>query len=312
MKIYRDISAVTIPNPVATIGIFDGVHRAHQAIISQLNSVAKNIGGQSVIITLWPHPRIVLNKDADKLRLINTLDEKTGLLRDSGLDNLIILPFDKRMAGTGFAEFVSDVLVDKLHIKHLVVGFNHQFGKNREGNYTGLQQLAVNHGFNISRVEPVLTGNERISSSKIREYLISGKLHEANEMLGYRFVMEGSVVRGHEIGQKIGFPTANIKIPDPLKIIPGKGVYAVMVTLSSGRFAGMMNIGTRPTFNSNANETSIEVHLLDFEGDLYGQDIRVEFVSGIRPEKRFDSAEALKAQIMHDRELIKKLLEKHT
>lgn len=311
MRIFRDISSINIENPVATIGIFDGVHRAHQEILAILKSEAAKYNGESTVITLWPHPRIVLNKDIDSLRLINTLEEKIDRLEKSGIDNLIILPFDQQMAGTDFANFVREILVEKIGIKQLVVGFNHQFGKNREGNFTALKDLARNHNFSLTQVEPFIVDNEKVSSSKIRMFIQTGNISRANSMLGYNFSITGKVVEGNKIGRSLGFPTANITLNNPIKLLPKNGVYAVLVTIDDKNFPGMMNIGNRPTIQTDTKQAIPEVHLFDFDRDIYGYQIRVDIIERMRDEKKFDSKKELIAQIKEDQLLIKDLLSLH-
>jgi riboflavin kinase/FMN adenylyltransferase len=308
MKIFRDISNISINRPVATIGIFDGVHRAHQAIIDKLRVMASELSGESVIVTLWPHPRIVLRHGNEDTRLLNTLDEKIEKLQETGVDNLVILPFDKTFAATGFTEFVREILVDKLGIIHLVVGYNHQFGRNREGNYANLKILANEFGFGLTQQGPVIIGNEKVSSSKIRQLLISGQVEKANHNLGYPFLLKGKVVAGNKLGVKIGFPTANLAVSEPDKIVPGKGVYAVMVGLEGDMYQGMMNIGCRPTIDADCAKSVIEVNLFNFDSDLYRKELSVFFIRRIRDEKKFDDIRSLSAQISKDREFVKNIL----
>lgn len=308
MKVFRDIDKVAIKKPVASIGIFDGVHKAHQAIIHQLKKKAEEVSGESVIITLWPHPRVVLDPDNKSIQLINTLEEKTSKLEETGVENLIILPFNKKFAATGFDTFIKDFLVNKLHIHHLVVGFNHQFGKNREGNFERLQVLAQDIGFDLSRVEPYIIQGDKVSSSEIRKLLIEGEIRKASEFLGYPFFVAGKVIPGKKIGRSLGFPTANIAVTDSHKIIPKNGVYAVDAEVDGTNYSGMMNIGCRPTVNSECFQSTLEVNLFDFTGDLYQKELTVNFYARIRDEKKFDNLEELSTQISRDRDLIRQVL----
>jgi riboflavin kinase/FMN adenylyltransferase len=305
VKIFNNIASAAINKPVASIGIFDGVHKAHQAIIRHLKKEAAIMGGEATIITLWPHPRIVLKKDSDSINLINTLPEKIERLEKEGVENLIILPFDRLLAGTDFETFVREILVESIGIKHLTVGYNHQFGKNREGNYAALKKLSGIHKFSLSQVDPVIENDEKISSSGIRKYIHHGNFRIANAMLGYHFILSGKVTEGNKLGRNLGFPTANIIPGDANKIIPKDGVYAVLVHTGNETYEGMMNIGCRPTVQPDCKESILEVHLLDFEGDLYQQTVRIEFLDRIRDEKKFDSTEKLIAQIQKDKELIR-------
>jgi riboflavin kinase/FMN adenylyltransferase len=308
MKIFNEISSVSIKRPIATIGIFDGVHLAHKAIISKLNSTAIELSGESLLVTLWPHPRIVLRRNNEDIRLLNTLDEKIEKLEETGVQNLIILPFDKTFAATGFSEFVREILVGKLGIIHLVVGYNHQFGRNREGNFTNLMAMAGEFGFGLSQQEPVLIGEERVSSSKIRQFLLEGRVEHANSFLGYPFSVSGKVVSGKKIGQQIGFPTANLAVSDPDKMVPRNGVYAVMVEMDGQFYQAMMNIGCRPTIDSDCINTAIEVNLFEFSGDIYGKELTVFFIGRIRDEKKFTDVRSLALQISKDKGFIKNIL----
>jgi riboflavin kinase/FMN adenylyltransferase len=308
VKIIRDITKIRIARPVATIGIFDGVHLAHQSIIKKLKEEANAISGESLIVTLWPHPRIVLQPDDYELQLINTMEEKIFKLEEIGVENLIILPFNKEFAATSFGTFVKEFLVYKLHIRHLVVGFNHQFGKNREGNFERLKELSETLGFGLSRVDPYIIEGERVSSSKIRKLILEGEIKKASEFLGYPFFLSGKVIPGKMVGRSLGFPTANLAISDYHKIIPRDGVYAVNVELDGENFSGMMNIGCRPTVESNCVQSTLEVNLFDFSGDLYQRELKVNFYDRIRDEKKFENLQDLAEQISRDRALVKDIL----
>lgn len=308
MKIFRDIHNIAIKNPVATIGIFDGVHLAHQAIIRQLKKKAEEVSGESVIITLWPHPRVVLDPPDNSIQLINSLEEKIVKLEESGVENLIILPFDKNFAATGFNIFIKEYLVQKLNIHHLVIGFNHHFGKNREGNYESLQVLAKDIGFELSRVEPFIMHGDKVSSSQIRKLIIKGEIKTASEFLGYPFFIAGKVIPGKKVGRSLGFPTANIAVTDSHKIIPKNGVYAVDAEIEGKTYPGMMNIGCRPTVDIECPQSSLEVNLFDFSGDLYQKEITVNFYERIRDEKKFNSLNELSEQIAKDKDHIRQLL----
>jgi riboflavin kinase/FMN adenylyltransferase len=308
MNIFRELHNVAIDRPVVTIGIFDGVHLAHQAVIRKLKNTAEEMKAKSTIITLWPHPRIVLKNESDDVRLLNTLQEKIELLEEAGVENLIIIPFNRDFAHTDFDYFVRELLVNKLKMKHLVVGFNHHFGKNRQGNFESLQKLSYEMGFGLSRQDPVLIENEKVSSSIIREYIKMGNLRTANEFLGYRYSARGKVVRGNRMGRELGYPTANISLTDPDKLVPGDGVYAVLVELDNKLLKGMMNIGCRPTLIRDCTESILEVHVFDQRTDMYEKEIKVEFIERIRDEKKFNSADELKIQIARDKEVIKDIL----
>jgi riboflavin kinase/FMN adenylyltransferase len=310
MKIFRDINTVAIKNPVATIGIFDGVHLAHQAIIRKLKKKAEEVSGESVIITLWPHPRVVLDPKNNFIQLLNTLEEKIIKLEETGVDNLIILPFDKNFAATGFDTFIKEFLVKKLNIHHLVVGFNHQFGKNREGNYARLQVLAKEIGFELSRIEPFIIHGDKVSSSEIRKLITEGQIKKASEFLGYPFFIAGKVIPGKKVGRSIGFPTANIAVTDSHKIIPKNGVYAVDAEVEGVIYPGMMNIGCRPTVDTDCIKSTLEVNLFDFSGNLYQKELRVNFYERIRDEKKFNTLNELTEQLSRDRIQIIQIQEK--
>ncbi|MGD2034931.1 MAG: bifunctional riboflavin kinase/FAD synthetase [Bacteroidales bacterium] len=308
MRVFHDIKALSLVKPVTTLGIFDGVHRAHREVIDRCRSIADKISGETVIVTLWPHPRKILQDGKNSFKLLTDLEEKINLLDLAGIDNLVVLTFDRQFASTGFDEFVKDVLVDGLNIEHLVVGYNHQFGKNREGNYEKLALLAEKYRFGLTQLEPFLIGDERVSSTKIRNLIHEGDLRRANEFLGYNFFLSGRVTGGNRKGRTIGFPTANILVDDPYKIIPGDGVYAVFAVVEGKRYEGMMNIGCRPTIDEDCDRPVPEVNLFDYSGDLYDKEIHVSFIQRIREEQKFKTLDELAAQIKKDKILIKDIL----
>lgn len=300
LKVYRDLSAEIIPHTVATIGIFDGVHIAHQQIIDRLNELKVEHNSESLLVTLWPHPRYVLGKDADQLKLLSTLNEKLDRLEKSGLDNVLLIPFSKDFAKTSFDEFIGQILVEKLKVKHLVVGFNHHFGKNREGSFSNLQEYAMQGSFTSERLSKVEVEDEGVSSSKIREYVKEGHLEKVSEMLGYEFTITGHVVHGNKVGRELGFPTANINVNEIYKILPAQGVYAVETDINGQVYEGMLNIGVRPTINQRL-ELVIEANFFNFSGYLYNKHLTLRFFKRIREEKKFASLEELKQQINKDK-----------
>lgn len=307
MIIHQDVHNLKIKNPVVTIGVFDGVHQGHLSILNKLVQEAKEKNGEAVILTLWPHPRIVLNKDVHSLRLLNTIEEKKFLLSQTKIDHLIIVPFTKEFANLTACEFMEQYLVDKIGVKHLVVGYNHQFGKDRKGGYDFLKECAQKYGFEIEKRDAKLVDNDRVSSTKIREFLTSGHLDYANKYLGYEYFITGDVVEGNQIGRKIGFPTANIKVPEPYKQIPRDGVYAVRIKLNGDSFHGMLNIGTRPTVSPTLRDKNIEVHIFDFNQKIYHQKITVSFVQRIRDEKKFNGLDELATQLKEDKKEVLKI-----
>jgi len=308
LNILPDISNHRLQKPVATIGIFDGVHIAHKAIINRLLEVSKLINGESLIVTLWPHPRILL-QGGEPLKLITTLGEKIELLNSTGVENLLVLDFNKEMSETGFEDFVKNILVEKLSVQHLVVGFNHHFGRNREGNFEKLQTLSARYGFGLEQMGPVYFDNEKISSSLIRKLISNGEVKKAHNCMGHLFSIEGQVVDGDKIGRKIGFPTANLHINDNNKLFPGNGVYAVIVEIEKDiKRMGMMNIGYRPTLNKHNGDKTLEVHILNFEGNLYNKTLKISFIDKLREEKKFNSIDDLKIQLEKDRNICIQIL----
>ncbi len=301
MKIYRDLSSEIITGTVTTIGIFDGVHKAHQEIIKRLNELSDQYNTESLLVTLWPHPRYVLNKDAESLKLLSTLDEKLELLEGYGLKNVLIIPFDKIFASTSYDKFIQRIIVNRLQTKHLVVGYNHQFGKNRQGNYENLIEFAARFGFKIEQLPKVEVNGNIVSSSSIREHLCSGNLDLAAEMLGHTVQVRGKVVHGNKLGRQLGFPTANIDLQELYKLLPADGVYAITASVGDENLQGMMNIGSRPTVNYQGNKV-IEANFFNFDRDIYDKHILINFKKRIRDEKKFSSLEELKAQIEKDKQ----------
>ena len=309
MKVFQGFDELTkIPNPVLTIGTFDGVHLGHQRIIQQLNEEAQKHGGESVLFTFYPHPRMVLFPDSHGLKLLQTQVEKIEKLERMGLQNVIVHPFTKEFSRLTAIEFVRDYLVNKLNVKTIVIGYDHQFGKNREGSLELLKDLAPVYDFNVIEIPAQDIDDVNVSSTKIRNALKSGNIETANAFLGEPFEMNGIVQSGKQIGRSIGFPTANIDLGSSVKLIPEIGVYLVrVVTPSRAEYFGMLNIGVNPTVSDNA-QTTIEVHLLDFSGDLYGQELQVKVLSRLRDELKFDSLEELKNQLAKDENTVRDMV----
>lgn len=304
MKIFNGFDQLSeIPNPVLTIGTFDGVHLGHQKILQMLNNEAKKIGGESVLFTFYPHPRMVLLPNSHGLKLIQTQEEKIEKLEKMGLQNLIILPFTKEFSNLSATEFVEEYLVNRLHVSKLVIGYDHQFGKNREGSLDFLKSIAPSYNFEVIEISAKEIDDVNISSTKIRTAIENGNISVANAYLGQPFELKGKVIKGKELGKTIGFPTANIKLESDLKILPKIGVYAVEIILPSNTLCkGMMNIGIRPTV-SNENSLSIEVHIFDFNENLYDTFIVVRLLSYIRSEQKFSSVDELKKQLQQDEKI---------
>jgi riboflavin kinase/FMN adenylyltransferase len=300
MRIFYGLEGVeSIKKPIITIGTFDGVHVGHQKILDAIVKKAQLLGGESVLLTFSPHPRLVLFPDSHQLKLIQTEAEKIDKLSKTGLENLIIFPFTFEFSRLTAMEFVRDILVNKLNIHTIVIGYDHQFGRNREGNIQYLKDVSTVYDFEAVEIPAKEIDEVNISSTKIRRAIENGDIERANLFLGVPFELNGTVIKGAQIGRTIGFPTANLFIEDPIKIIPVNGVYVVAVFLDEVRFKGVMNIGFRPTIDASLSK-QIEIHIFDFEKDIYGMELKVEIVTRLRDEIKFDSKEALFEQIQQD------------
>ena len=307
MRIYEGINNFNrLDYAVVTSGTYDGVHIGHQKILNRLIEVAKFNGGESVLITFWPHPRMVLNNDAGFLKLINTIDEKQELLRKIGINHLIYIPFTTEFAQTSSKDFIRNILVDAIGTKKLIIGYNHRFGKNREGSFQSLVKDSYKYGFEVEEIPKHEIDNIGISSTIIRKSLDSGDIITAEKYLGHPFMLDGLVIHGDKLGSTIGFPTANLQIEEAYKLIPGIGVYAVKVFFDGHSFNGMMNIGYRPTVDGQNKK--IEVHILDFKQKIYDKKICITFVKKIRDEKKFNSLNELKQQLMIDKNTVLEIL----
>lgn len=299
MKIIHSIAEFHCSHKtIVTIGTFDGVHVGHQKILKNLIRTAKEGGKKSVLLTFFPHPRMVLQKEMD-LYLLNTIEEKSLLLDEMGLDYLIIHPFSKDFSRLSAIDFVREFLVNKLNTYQLVIGYDHHFGKNREGNIDQLKEYGLLYDFFVEEIPSQDIDEVSVSSTKIRNALLSGNLKTANTFLGYNYMLNGKVIRGESFGSKIGFPTANLEIKESYKLIPKTGVYIVKTEIEHRVIYGMMNIGFRPTLDGK-NKT-IEVHLFDFKKDIYGEIITVELFYFLRNEKKFDTIEMLSNQLAKDK-----------
>jgi riboflavin kinase/FMN adenylyltransferase len=285
---------------VVTSGTFDGIHLGHQKILSRLRYLAQENKGETVLLTYWPHPRLVLYPTEHHLRLLSTFDEKVALLRGFGIDHLIVLPFTPEFSQMSSVDFIQQILVEKIQTKCLVIGYDHKFGKNREGSFDYLQAHSKALGFAIEEISRQDVEEMGVSSSKIRSALASGDLWTATSYLGRPYSITGEVIAGQQIGRSIGFPTANIHVKDDYKLLPKNGVYAVTVQVNDQQYKGMLNLGNRPTVAGE--QKTIEVHLVDFSGDLYHQQLTVHFIQFLRKEIKFADLTALKAQLMLDRE----------
>jgi riboflavin kinase/FMN adenylyltransferase len=299
VKIYSSIEEFPSDiNTIVTIGTFDGVHKGHKTIINRINEIRKKEGLKSVLLTFSPHPRHVIYPDDQTLRLIHTIEEKVEALSKTGLDNLILHTFTQEFSRTKSVNFIRDVLVNKLNMKYMVVGFDHHFGKNREGTFKNLIELSELYDFKIERIKPQNIDGITLSSTKIRTAIINGDFDIVNSYLSSNFSINGKVDQGSRIGSKIGFPTANIKIEDKYKILPKNGVYAVKVFVKRKQYFGMLNIGNRPSIPDDT--FAIEVHIFNFSFSIYNEEIRVEFIKRIRDEKKFADINMLKSQLIID------------
>ena len=307
MKVHYGVENIEIKCPVVTIGSFDGVHLGHACVIQHLKEKASSIDGESVIISFEPHPREVLYPREQKIGILTTLEEKITILEKYGVDHLIILKFTLEFAQQSYNDFVKKILIDKLKIKGLVVGYDHRFGKDRAGNFENLQELANEYGFFLEKEVVFEEDDVNVSSTKIRNALAVGDITTVNRFLGYPYSITREVVYGHHLGHKIGFPTANIQVSDERKLLPAIGVYAVKVIIEQEIFNGMLNIGIRPTV-SNDGQVSCEVYIFDFNRDLYGKTITINFIDRVRGERKFNDIEELRAQLQKDQEKILKLL----
>lgn len=300
MKVYRSLSEFSpLKNAVVTQGTFDGVHLGHQKILKNLRALADQKNGETVLITFFPHPRLVIQPDDQSLKLLQTPDEKISVLSKSGIDHLLIVPFTEEFSNYSALQFVREILVEKIGVKTLVVGYDHRFGKNREGSIETLKELAPTFEFEVHEIPAHDINEVAVSSTKIRNALNSGKIKEANQYLGYPYALSGIVSKGHSMGEKIGFKTANIQVPENFKLIPDDGVYAVFAYVKGVKYKGMANIGNQPTFN-NRNH-AIEVHLFEFDESIYNQGVKVELIGKIRTEKKFNNIEELQKQLASDK-----------
>ncbi len=306
MRIFEGLTDLTrIKNAVVTIGTFDGVHIGHQEILKTVISEAKKIGGESVLLTFYPHPRMVLYPEDTGLLLLQTQTEKLEKLASIGLENAVIYPFSKEFAEFSAKSFVEEILIKGLQAKKVIIGYDHQFGHQREGNLAFLQRYADQGFFELMEIPAEQIDEVYISSSKIRNAILEGEISTANSCLGAPFELTGTVTLGLQNGRRIGFPTANIQLKDAHKIIPANGVYAVKIEVEGKLQNGMMNIGWRPTVEEEKLERKIEVHLFDFHQEIYGSECRVEVHQFFRPEHKFPNLEELKAQIQQDEAAIR-------
>ena len=312
MIVHRGLDDLQpLPNAVVTSGTFDGVHRGHQTILARLTEVANASSGQSVLITYWPHPRTVVSNDSQNLKLLTTLDEKIELLDRAGVDHLVVIPFTRSFSQLSSEEYIRQILVEKIGTKKLVIGYDHRFGRDREGGFEYIKAHQGEYGFEVEEIPRHDVEAVGVSSSKIRTALMEGTIQTANRFLGRPYSLTGTIVKGRQLGRTIGFPTANMQVDDPSKLVPASGVYAVEVLYAGQMLAGMLNIGFRPTVDAatvaGTNQT-IETYIFDFNKDIYGEHLTLRFRAFLRPEQKFEGLPALVAQLKQDEETARTVL----
>lgn len=306
MKIHEGLDGFpTLKFPVVTSGTFDGVHLGHRKIIEKVKNLSHRFNGEAVLLTYWPHPRHVLFP-TDTLKILTTFEEKAGILAEAGIDHLIKIPFTKQFSQLSSYDFIHQILVDKVGTKMLVIGYDHKFGRNREGSFESLKTNAHQYGFAVEEIPRKDIENIGISSTKIRKALKSGDLITANKYLGRPYHIYGQVIDGNKLGRELGFPTANIRINDENKLIPGDGIYAVNIRYNGIEYGGMLSIGIRPTIGGK--ERTIEVNIFDFDQNIYGEYLEIYFIEKFREEIKFETLDELKSQLHKDWKLAKKIL----
>lgn len=307
MKVYHSLEEFQkLPNAVVTSGTYDGVHRGHQKILARLREIGQSLRGETVVLTFWPHPRVVVSEDSQSLQLLSTIEEKIELFSTMGVDHLVITPFTRAFSELSSTGFIQQVLVDRIGTKKFVIGYDHRFGRNREGDFDFLCKVAPSFGFEVEEIPRQDIDELAISSTRIRKALLRGDVREANELLGRPYQFSGLVVKGKQIGRKLGFPTANIEIKEAYKLIPSNGVYAVRVHHRDSVYGGMLNIGIRPTIDGS--HRTIEVHLFDFNQEVYGEQLKIHLHHFLRPEIKFNNLQELIEQIEKDQKKAQQLL----
>ena len=310
MKIYHSIEDfVKLDTAVVTSGMFDGCHVGHKQILNRVKEIAEKHKGETVVITFWPHPRLVLYPDDNSLKVLNTFEEKADLLKEQGIQHLLRLSFTKEFSQLSSQQFITDVLVNKIGTRKLVIGYDHRFGKNREGSFEQLKLNGPAYGFDVEEIPKQEIDNMAVSSSKIREALLKGNVETATHLLGKPYSLSGRVIKGDQIGRTLGFPTANIDIDSHYKLIPGEGIYAVTVEHENKTYGGMLYIGTRPVVQGT--KLVIEVNIFDFNKEIYGETIQVNLIATIRKDMPFRDLDAMKMQLELDKVLTLKVLSEH-
>ena len=308
MRIFDNLKSYSSEKEsILTIGTFDGVHIGHNKILKRLIQDSKKNNLSSLVMTFFPHPRMILNK-SHEIKMIDTIDEKINLLEKTGLDNLIIHPFDNNFSKIRAKEFVEEILVKKLKIKEIIIGYDHKFGKDREASAEDLKKFSKDYMFTVKEIPAQEIDSIAISSTKIRNAILNGEIEKCNKFLGRNFILTGKVVYGEGLGKKIDFPTANIEIKETYKIIPKNGVYLVKTKINSKTYFGMMNIGIRPTVGGT--NKSLEIHFFNFKDNIYGKNVSIEIIKKIRDEEKFSSIDQLKIQLKKDEQFCLKLINK--
>jgi riboflavin kinase / FMN adenylyltransferase len=308
MIIHEGYENLKLIAPAATLGIFDGVHRGHRVLLDFLVARAKETDCESVVITFSPHPRLVLDQSTGNLTFLTTLEEKKSLLAKAGINHLIVIEFTRQFSNITACDFITDILIGKIGVRQLIIGYDHHFGRKGEGDFNTIKKCSEDLDFSVDQVPAYVGEDGVISSSVIRQALLNGRLDEANRWLGYSYSVSGNIIEGRRIGRSIGFPTANIKPDSEHKLIPGTGVYAVKVQIDDKIYTGMLSIGSNPTVNTDPSVRSIEVHIIDFDKDIYGKRITVSFIKRLRDEKKFGNLQQLKEQMSIDRQDTMKML----
>ena len=307
MKIYHHIDEFkAVNNAVVTIGTFDGVHLGHRKIIARIKELADEIGGETVILTFFPHPRMILNPEDESIKLINTINEKAALLEQLGVDHLIITPFSRDFSNQTAEGYIRDVLVNKIGTKKIVIGYDHRFGKDRQGGLDDLLRLGPVYGFEVVEIPEQDINDVAVSSTRIRHALLEGKIELANTFLGYPFYITGKVVRGDQIGRQIGYPTANIVIEERYKLIPSDGIFAAKINIQGKLYKGMAYIGSRPTINGMSR--NIEINIFDFNQEIYNEQVTLHFYNYVRGDIKFTGLDELKVQLAQDKVDVLELL----
>ena len=303
MKIYHNLDDfVKLKYAVVTSGTFDGVHLGHQKILNRLKEIASRNGGETVVITFWPHPRLVLYPNDTKLKLLNTFEERIELIKEQGIQHVLRIPFTKEFSNISSLDFIQNILVEKIGTRKLVIGYDHRFGKNREGSFEQLQLNGPKFGFDVEEIPRQELEQVGISSTKIRAALESGDIEAANHLLGRPFSITGRVVAGKKLGRMLGYPTANIDLDSHFKLIPSQSIYAVLVEYEHTTYKGMLYIGLRPTIGGMYQ--TIEVNIFDFDREIYGDMLTIKFIKNIRQDIKFTDLEALKKQLSIDKESV--------